>query len=127
MFITVSLKVFACSETFTHGWVKRLFTFNLHSIREQWWRLRSFTDQQVRQHRRRRILSTRSPPLPKKTLAAQRTWLEGFDMEFAALVALSLLLGALVILVAFAVGRRKEELNEEIKQAEEFSGNSHTS
>ncbi|TNM84449.1 transducin beta-like protein 2 [Takifugu rubripes] len=42
-------------------------------------------------------------------------------MEFAALVALSLLLGVLVILVAFAVGRRKEELNEEIKQAEEFS------
>lgn len=48
-------------------------------------------------------------------------------MEFAALVALSLLLGILVILVAFAVGRRKEELNEEIKQAEEFSGNSRTS
>lgn len=46
-------------------------------------------------------------------------------MEIAALVALSLLLGALVILVAFAVGRRKDELNEEIKQAQEFSGNSH--
>lgn len=48
-------------------------------------------------------------------------------MEFAALVALSLLLGVLVILVAFAVCRRKEELKEEIKQAEEFSGNSRTS
>lgn len=45
-------------------------------------------------------------------------------MEFAALVAVSLLLGALVILVAFAVGRRKEELNE-VKQAEEFSGKSY--
>lgn len=46
-------------------------------------------------------------------------------MELAALVALSLFLGALVILVAFAVGRRKDEVNDEIKQAEEFSGNSH--
>lgn len=46
-------------------------------------------------------------------------------MELAALVAVSLLLGALVILVAFAVGRRKEELNEEVKQAEEFSGKSY--
>ncbi|CAF97319.1 unnamed protein product, partial [Tetraodon nigroviridis] len=42
-------------------------------------------------------------------------------MELAALVALSLLLGALVILVAFAVGRRKDELSEETKQAEEFA------
>lgn len=46
-------------------------------------------------------------------------------MELAALVALSLLLGALVILVAFAVGRRKDELSEETKQAEEFAGNGH--
>lgn len=43
-------------------------------------------------------------------------------MEAAALVALTLLLGALVILVAVAVGRRKEEVKEETEQAAEFSG-----
>uniref|UniRef100_A0A3P9PU02 Transducin beta like 2 n=1 Tax=Poecilia reticulata TaxID=8081 RepID=A0A3P9PU02_POERE len=45
------------------------------------------------------------------------TWLEYFNMEVAALVALTLLLGALVILVALAVGRRKEEIKEETEQA----------
>ncbi|XP_005813862.1 transducin beta-like protein 2 [Xiphophorus maculatus] len=43
-------------------------------------------------------------------------------MEVAALVALTLLLGALVILVALAVGRRKEEMKEETEQAAESSG-----
>lgn len=38
------------------------------------------------------------------------------DMEVAALVALTLLLGALVILVALAVGRRKEEKHAETEQ-----------
>ncbi|KAM4726175.1 transducin beta-like protein 2 [Anableps anableps] len=42
-------------------------------------------------------------------------------MEVAALVALTLLLGALVILVAIAVGRRKEEIKEETEQAAESS------
>lgn len=48
-------------------------------------------------------------------------------MEIAALIALTLLLGALVILVALAVGRRKEEIREEIEQAAELAGKSHTS
>lgn len=44
-------------------------------------------------------------------------------MEVAALVALTLLLGALVILVALAVGRRKEEKNAETdQQAADSSG-----
>ncbi|KAK5611164.1 Transducin beta-like protein 2 [Crenichthys baileyi] len=42
-------------------------------------------------------------------------------MEVAALVALTLLLGALVILVALAVVRRKEEIKEESEQAAESS------
>ncbi|KAI9531930.1 Transducin beta-like protein 2 [Dissostichus eleginoides] len=42
-------------------------------------------------------------------------------MEVAALVALTLLLGALVILVAIAVGKRKEEIREEIEQAAELT------
>ncbi|CAI5642831.1 transducin beta-like protein 2 [Oreochromis niloticus] len=42
-------------------------------------------------------------------------------MEIAALAALTLLLGALVILVALAVGRRKEEIREETEQAAEFA------
>lgn len=45
-------------------------------------------------------------------------------MEAAALVALTLLLGALVVLVALAVGRRKEELREGAEQAAEFAGKS---
>lgn len=57
----------------------------------------------------------------------QNTWQKAFDMEIAALIALTLLLGALVILVALAVGRRKEEIREEIEQAAEFAGKSHTS
>ncbi|XP_054611328.1 transducin beta-like protein 2 [Dunckerocampus dactyliophorus] len=40
-------------------------------------------------------------------------------MEVIALIALTLLLGALVILVAFAVGKRKEELQEEAEQTGE--------
>lgn len=48
-------------------------------------------------------------------------------MEFVALVALTLLLGALVVLVALAVGRRKEEIREEIEKAAEFAGKSHIS
>ncbi|XP_037323586.2 transducin beta-like protein 2 [Pungitius pungitius] len=40
-------------------------------------------------------------------------------MEFAALFAVTLLLGALVILVALALGKRKEEIREEIEQASE--------
>lgn len=47
-------------------------------------------------------------------------------MEVAALVALTLLLGALVILVAVAVGRRKEEIREETEQAADLTGKSHT-
>ncbi|XP_074528514.1 transducin beta-like protein 2 [Halichoeres trimaculatus] len=47
-------------------------------------------------------------------------------MEVAALVALTLLLGALVILVALAVGRRKEEIREEQEQAAEFTAESST-
>ncbi|KAK9536771.1 hypothetical protein VZT92_006532 [Zoarces viviparus] len=43
-------------------------------------------------------------------------------MEVAALFAVTLLLGALIILVALAVGRRKEEIREEIEQAAEFAG-----
>lgn len=46
-------------------------------------------------------------------------------MELAAVVALTLLLGALVGLVALAVGRRKEEIREETEQAAEFAGKSH--
>lgn len=42
-------------------------------------------------------------------------------MELAALVALTLLLGALVGLVALAVGRRKEEIRVE-EQAAEHAG-----
>ncbi|XP_031725015.1 transducin beta-like protein 2 [Anarhichas minor] len=42
-------------------------------------------------------------------------------MEVAALFAVTLLLGALIILVALAVGRRKEEIREEIEQAAEFA------
>lgn len=42
-------------------------------------------------------------------------------MDPAALVALTLLLGALVVLVALAVGRRKEEIQEETEQAAEFT------
>ncbi|XP_061755013.1 transducin beta-like protein 2 [Nerophis ophidion] len=42
-------------------------------------------------------------------------------MEMVALVALTLLLGALVVLVAFAVGKRKEELREEAEQTSEFA------
>ncbi|CAN9501178.1 unnamed protein product [Ophioblennius macclurei] len=38
-------------------------------------------------------------------------------MDFSALVALTLLLGALVVLVALAVGKRKEEIREETLQA----------
>lgn len=41
-----------------------------------------------------------------------------FTMELAALVALTLLLGALVGLVALAVGRRKEEIRVEEQTAE---------
>lgn len=43
-------------------------------------------------------------------------------MEIGALVALTLLLGALGILVALAVGRRKEDIKEETEQAAESSG-----
>ncbi|KAK5858303.1 hypothetical protein PBY51_002452 [Eleginops maclovinus] len=42
-------------------------------------------------------------------------------MEVAALIALTLLLGALVILVALAVGKRKEEIREELEQAAELT------
>ncbi|XP_068572543.1 transducin beta-like protein 2 [Cebidichthys violaceus] len=42
-------------------------------------------------------------------------------MEVAALFAVTMLLGALIILVALAVGRRKEEIREEIEQAAEFA------
>ncbi|XP_034406945.1 LOW QUALITY PROTEIN: transducin beta-like protein 2 [Cyclopterus lumpus] len=42
-------------------------------------------------------------------------------MEVAALFAVTLLLGALVMLVALAVARRKEEIREEIEQAAEFA------
>ncbi|XP_062289107.1 transducin beta-like protein 2 [Scomber scombrus] len=45
-------------------------------------------------------------------------------MDVSALAALTLLLGALVILVALAVGRRKEELREETEQAAEFTAES---
>lgn len=48
-------------------------------------------------------------------------------MEVAALFALTLLLGALVILVALAVGKRKEELREESEQIAEFAGKCHAS
>ncbi|XP_028322409.1 transducin beta-like protein 2 [Gouania willdenowi] len=48
-----------------------------------------------------------------------RTWHKEQDMEFTALVALTALLGALVLLVALAVGRRKEELREEAEQETE--------
>lgn len=58
---------------------------------------------------------------------AKNTWQKDFDMEVAALVALTLLLGALVMLVALAVGKRKEELREETEQAAEFAGKSHAS
>lgn len=37
-------------------------------------------------------------------------------MEFAAIFALSLLIGALVVLVAVAVGRQKSELSEQNEQ-----------
>lgn len=47
---------------------------------------------------------------------------ETLDMEISALVALTLILGALVILVALAVGKRKEEIREETEQAAEFAG-----
>lgn len=57
----------------------------------------------------------------------QITWQKATEMEVAALVALTLLLGALVILVALAVGRRKEEIKEETEQAAEFAGKSQTS
>lgn len=59
------------------------------------------------------------------TLAAQNTWHKPFDMEVAALLALTLLLGALIILVALAVGRRKEEIREETEQAAEFASKSY--
>ncbi|KAM9728067.1 transducin beta-like protein 2 [Menidia menidia] len=45
-------------------------------------------------------------------------------MEVAALFALTLLLGALVILVALAVGRRKDEIREETEQAAESAAES---
>lgn len=45
-------------------------------------------------------------------------------MEVAALLALTVILGALVILVALAVGRRKEEIREETEQTAEFAGKS---
>lgn len=48
-------------------------------------------------------------------------------MELAALVALTLLLGALVGLVAMAVGRRKEEIREESEQAAEFTAEGNVS
>nr|XP_061801675.1 transducin beta-like protein 2 [Nerophis lumbriciformis] len=44
-------------------------------------------------------------------------------MEAVALVALTFLLGALVVLVAFAVGKRKEELQEEAVQTSVCAGN----
>lgn len=46
-------------------------------------------------------------------------------MEVAALAALTLLLGALVILVALALGRWKEESREETEQAAEVAGKSY--
>lgn len=52
----------------------------------------------------------------------QRTWHLALGMELAALVALTLLLGALVALVALAVGKRKEEIREEAETAAEFAG-----
>jgi len=48
-------------------------------------------------------------------------------MEVAALFAVTLLLGALVLLVALAVGKRKEEIREEIEQAAESAGKRHVS
>ncbi|XP_058482706.1 transducin beta-like protein 2 [Solea solea] len=42
-------------------------------------------------------------------------------MEASALVALTLILGALVVLVALAVGKRKEEIRQEAEQAAEFT------
>lgn len=51
----------------------------------------------------------------------ESTWHKAFAMELAALVALTLLLGALVGLVALAVGRRKEEIRVE-EQAAEYAG-----
>lgn len=47
-------------------------------------------------------------------------------MEAAALVALTLLLGALVVIVALAVGKRKEEIREEQEQTAEFTAESNT-
>lgn len=68
-----------------------------------------------------------STRLAKWTVAVQSTWQKDLNMEVAALVALTLLLGALVIIVAIAVGRRKEEIREEQEQAAEFTGKSHRS
>ncbi|XP_041864986.1 transducin beta-like protein 2 [Melanotaenia boesemani] len=46
-------------------------------------------------------------------------------MEVVALIILTLLLGALVVLVALAVGRRKEEIKEETQQAAECTAEGH--
>ncbi len=51
-------------------------------------------------------------------------WKRGTDlakMEFAAIFALSLLIGALVVLVAVAVGRQKSELSEQNEQKKDTS------
>lgn len=45
-------------------------------------------------------------------------------MDLSALIALTLLLGALIILVAFAVSKRRKEIGEEAAQEAEFAGKS---
>ncbi|CAB1316552.1 unnamed protein product [Coregonus sp. 'balchen'] len=42
-------------------------------------------------------------------------------MEFAALIALTVLIGMLIILVAIAVGKQKGEISEQLEQKEEDS------
>ena len=43
-------------------------------------------------------------------------------MEVAALIALSLLIGALILLVAVAISKRKDELSEQLEQKEGYGG-----
>lgn len=42
-------------------------------------------------------------------------------MEFAALIALTVLIGMLIILVAIAVGKQKGEISDQLEQKEEDS------
>lgn len=87
-------------------------------------------DNQVKKKKRTPFPGMRSAPVAvvaKWALVGQSTWHKHFDMELAALVAVTLLLGALVILVAIAVGKRNEEIREEAEQAAESAGKSHIS